>query len=344
MTSGSEVQFRKPAFATERIIGASHVRSGKPCQDDVGVWSVGDIVAVAVADGHGSSRHADVGARLAVQVALETLAKFAVDLGQRATSLTDLYRFAEHPLRVHVVREWAARVRAKAGREDVPLVDYGSTLLFALAAPEFLLIGQLGDGDVLLVGGERQVSTPIPPDPSAFADETPSLCLHESWNALRVRVLPAPSEEALLLLSTDGYSKSYTSDTVFHQIGPDYLDLVRKDGLHGLAPHLRGFLEQVTTQGSGDDIAIALLYWPARAAVAPSVSRSEAPREPVSPAEPPPSAAHEAKSSLSAVMEAGPGTAVEPGLGVHKGVDAGDPVPNPTLEVEKGDARTAEDG
>jgi hypothetical protein len=344
MTSGSEAQHRRPAFATERIIGASHVRSGKPCQDDVGVWSVGDIVAVAVADGHGSSKHADVGARLAVQVALETLARFADDLGQHASSLTDVHRFAEHPFRVHVVREWAARVRAKAGREDVPLIDYGSTLLFALAAPEFLLIGQIGDGDVLLVGGERQVVTPIPPDPSAFADETPSLCLHEAWHALRVRVLPAPREETLLLLSTDGYSKSYASDKVFHQIGPDYLDLVRTDGLHGLAPHLRGFLEQVTTKGSGDDIAVALLYWPARAAVVASVSQPEAPNESVSPAEPPPSAVHETESSVTAVVDTGPGTAVDPGLGVHVRVDAGDRVPTPSVEVEKGNARTAEDG
>lgn len=343
MTSGSEAHLRRPAFATERIVGASHVRSGKPCQDDVGVWSVGDIVAVAVADGHGSSRHADVGARLAVQVALETLARFADDLGQRASSLTEVHRFAEHPLRVHVVREWAARVRSKAGREDVPLVDYGSTLLFALAAPEFLLIGQLGDGDVLLVGSEGRVATPIPPDPSAFADETPSLCLHEAWHALRVSVLPAPREEALLLLSTDGYSKSYASDTVFQQIGPDYLDLVRTDGLHGLAPHLRGFLEQVTTEGSGDDIAVALLYWPGRVAVAPSVSEPDARSGPASPAEPPPSAVHQAES-VTAVVDTVRGTAVEPGLGMHVGVHAGDPVPTPSVEVEKGDARTAEDG
>lgn len=340
MTSGSGVQLNKPAFATERIIGANHVRAGKPCQDEVGVWSVGDIVAVAVADGHGSSKYAEIGARLAVQVTLEILARFAEELGKRASNLTEVHHLAEHPLRVHIVREWAARVRARAGREDVSLIDYGSTLLFALAAPEFLLIGQLGDGDVLMVKGDKPVETPIPPDPSAFADETPSLCLHEAWHALRIQVRPAPQEETLLLLSTDGYSKSYASDAVFYKIGPDYLDLVRTDGLHGLAPHLHGFLEQVTTRGSGDDIAIALLYWPDCAAEEPHTSAPEASSELIQRAEPSLNIAHEAELSSTEVADAEAVVAQDEITPTSNLTD--NAVPTSSVELEDNNARTAE--
>ena len=253
---------RRPAFAVERVIGASHRRTDKPCQDEAGVVAVADTVAIAVADGHGTSRHADVGARLAVQVALGAVVRFAEDLGERASNPHEVRGYAEHPLRVQLVREWAERVRAKAGDDETPLIEYGSTILVALATPDFLLVGQLGDGDVLLVAEDGTVDVPLPADPAAFADETPSLCLPEAWHSFRMRVLPAPSEEALLLLSTDGYGKSYTTDAGFRQIGPDYLDLVRKKGVSGLAPCLKGFLEQVTTRGSGDDIALALLHWP----------------------------------------------------------------------------------
>lgn len=263
MTSGEPdgPAIRTPSFAFERVIGASHLRTGKPCQDEVGVLVAGQSFALAVADGHGSSKHAEVGARLAVQVTLPALVRFAEDLGTRSSNLAEVQRYAEHPLRVQIVREWAARVRGKAGTDEVALLDYGSTLLFALATPSFLMLGQLGDGDVLLVEGDGTTRTPLPADPTAFADETPSLCQHEAWQALRVLVLPPPADESLLLISTDGYSKSYATDAVFHQVGPDYLDLVRADGLSALQPHLRGFLEQVTTQGSGDDIALGLLYW-----------------------------------------------------------------------------------
>lgn len=259
MTSGSRETSRRPAFAFERVIGANHMRSGKPCQDEVGICAVADTIAVAVADGHGSSKHADVGARLAVHVALAALMRFAEDLGERASNLMEVRKYAEHPLRVQIVREWTAQVRAKAGDDETPLLDYGSTILAALATPDFLLVGQLGDGDVLLINEDKTVNVPLPADSAAFADETPSLCLPEAWHSFRMRALPAPSQETLLLLSTDGYSKSYSTDAEFRQIGPDYLDLVRKDGVSGL--NLRGFLEQVTARGAGDDIGLAFLYW-----------------------------------------------------------------------------------
>jgi len=228
----------------------------------VGVFAVGDIVAVAVADGHGSSRFAEVGARLAVSVTLPALVCFAERLGQHSNNLKAVKDFAGHPLRGQIVREWTEQVRAKAGADDAPLVDYGTTLIFALSTPYYLLLGQIGDGDLLLVDGHGEVRTPIPEDPSAFADETPSLCGRDAVHSMRIRVLPAPRAELLLLAATDGYGKSYSSDAVFHQIGPDFLGMVRSDGFYAVAPLLRGFLEQVTSGGSGDDIALAMLYWP----------------------------------------------------------------------------------
>lgn len=259
---------RRPDYAFERVIGASHVRSGKPCQDEAGATAVADVVAVAIADGHGTSKHAEVGARLAVQVALEALVRFSEGLNDPSAGLADArlaeaQRYAEHPLRAQLVREWAARVRTKANDPAASLLDYGSTLTFALSTPHFILVGQIGDGDVLLVAEDGSVTAPLPRDPAAFADETPSLCQSDAWHSLRVRVLPPPTREVLLMLSTDGYSNSYASDDQFRRIGPDYLELVRDEGLAGLQPHLRGFLEQITAQGAGDDIAIALVYWPA---------------------------------------------------------------------------------
>jgi hypothetical protein len=217
-------------------------------------------VALTVADGHGSSKFAEKGAQLAVDVTLQALLQFAENLGESVQQLSAVQAYAVHPLRTQLVREWADQVRAEAG-QDVRLVDFGSTLLFALATESFLLIGQLGDGDILLVD-DSAVHIPLPPDPLAFADETPSLCQKEAWMAIRVRVMPVPKPGSLLIISTDGYSKSYANDTVFQQIGPDYLQMIQTEGLPALKPHLEGFLKEVTSRGSGDDIALGMLYWP----------------------------------------------------------------------------------
>ena len=223
---------------------------------------VSEIVAVAVADGHGTSRHGDIGARLAVQVTLAALVRFSEDLRERASDPFDVGKYAEHPLRAQIVREWKERVRAKAENDAPQLVEYGSTVLAAVATPDFLLLGQLGDGDILLVDEDGTVNVPLPADPGSFADETPSLCLREAEHSFRVKAMPVPERETLLLLSTDGYGNSYPTDTAFKQIGPDYLRLVREHGISGLTPRLKCFLTEVTTQGSGDDIALALLHWP----------------------------------------------------------------------------------
>ena len=253
-----------PWTAIERVIGASHVRSGKPCQDDIGLLSRDGEAIVALADGHGSSRHADIGARLAVSVTLRALSRFAEELGMSTVWRATAQAYAQHPLRVQLVREWTDRVRAHAGRTDVDLVDYGSTMLFALATDEYLLLGQLGDGDILLVDPTGSVSQPFPTAPGSIGDETESLSQRDAWLGMKVQVLARPAPGSLLLLATDGYSKSYRDDETFRRIGPDYLDLIRTDGFHQTVPHLRHFLTELTTKGSGDDIALGMIYWPDR--------------------------------------------------------------------------------
>ena len=220
-------------------------------------------MVVAIADGHGSSLHAEVGARLAVKVATEALLSFVEHLSaELRTDARAAHSFAQHPFRVQLVREWVERVRTNAGSESVALKDYGSTLVFVAVTPELVVFGQLGDGDILVVDGLSGVHRPIPADPTSFAEETLSLCLPEAWSGLRVLVTPLPERETLILISTDGYSKSYASDRDFDEIGPDYLSMVRELGLSGVQTHLDEFLSTVTREGSGDDVTLGLIYVP----------------------------------------------------------------------------------
>ena len=265
MTSGSAepAPARGVSVGGHKVIGAKHVRDGRPCQDDIAVVRAGPIAVVAVADGHGSSIHAEIGARIAVEVASEQLLAFAASLGtEHRADARAVHGLAQDPFRRLLVREWARRVREHAGADDVPLKDYGSTLLFALLTPEFLLLGQLGDGDLIVVDGGGAVSRPLPIDPRCFGEETSSLCLPDAATSLLVLAMPVPDEETLLLISTDGYGKSYQSDADFERIGPDYLAMVREIGMSGVSENLEEFLTAVTTGGSGDDVALGLVYLP----------------------------------------------------------------------------------
>lgn len=61
------------------VIGASHIRSGKPCQDFSMSYSDNDVTILVVCDGHGGSTYcrSEKGASIAANVCKEQLLKFA---------------------------------------------------------------------------------------------------------------------------------------------------------------------------------------------------------------------------------------------------------------------------
>ncbi|WP_212720148.1 MULTISPECIES: protein phosphatase 2C domain-containing protein [unclassified Synechocystis] len=61
----------------QSAIGSFHVETGLPCQDYGAYQTLGkDILIGAVADGAGSAKHSDLGAKVAVETAIQ----FVLDL------------------------------------------------------------------------------------------------------------------------------------------------------------------------------------------------------------------------------------------------------------------------
>jgi serine/threonine protein phosphatase PrpC len=253
------------------IIGATHTRAGKPCQDAI-LWREGDsFVVLAVADGHGSERspHSDKGAHIAVEVAVRLLNDLYTNSVSLPTRLSTLKHYAEDQFPHALVRDWIERVKAdhsisvmgKIQSEKDVLVQYGSTLLAILITPEFLLFLQLGDGDILTVANDGIVTRPIPKDKRLIANETTSLSTPHAWREVQVVFQPLLEElPTLILLSTDGYANSFVSEQDFLKVGVDYLELIREQGLEQVAFHLDEWLTDASIRGSGDDITLGLAF------------------------------------------------------------------------------------
>ncbi|HLL53627.1 MAG TPA: PP2C family serine/threonine-protein phosphatase [Myxococcaceae bacterium] len=256
----------EPLVGGRRVIGARHLREGRPCQDALLFEQRAGVVVLAVADGHGSSPRGGEGAELAVRTAVELLFEFyeALDPERRAKPERVL-ELAREPLRRKLAQEWARRVRESAGEppsgQDV-LREHGTTLLAALVAPELMLFAQLGDGDLLVTFQDGHVERGVEADPLSFADETASLCLPQAWLSMRVAVWPRSAEELLLLLSTDGCANSYQSNEAFERIGPDLLAWVHERGLSRVCAELDEWLPDLSRRGSGDDITVGMIQVP----------------------------------------------------------------------------------
>ena len=276
---------RRWSILAQSVRGAIHSRRDEPNQDAIETFAVPGAkspLIVALSDGHGSPRsfRSERGAQFAVCVAVAESKRLLADL---SGSVAAIRSEAETILPTAIVSRWSARVyedvtehpfTAKERRRFVsmygtvawrelrqnPLFAYGATLLLAVATRTFLLMAQLGDGDIITISSSGCPTRPMPDDPRLFAGETTSLCLPDAAESFSVIVRPMKEDRPdLVLLSTDGYANSYEDDDGFLRVGSDFLSILREDSVESVQADLETWLEEVSREGSGDDITVGVL-------------------------------------------------------------------------------------
>lgn len=260
--------------------GASHEAAGTSNQDavhSVGLECLGaGAVVAAVSDGHGDRRHfrSDRGARFAV----ETACRCSADLAGRLECLDDaaeLEGLLVATLVPTILEQWRSAVNAdvqrapfthaeearRAARNDAPVMAYGTTLLMAIGGRDWVLLAQIGDGDVIAMRPDGDVTVPIPCDPSLDGLRTTSLCQPSALDAFRVAVIDRSlTELAGVLLATDGFGNAQAADRWEGAVGADLVDMIRTRGVEWIAAQLPEWLARcASSQGSADDATVALL-------------------------------------------------------------------------------------
>lgn len=282
----------QPAKFAWRVIGrsvrgAAHIRSGLPNQDRISWWPAsgnGIPLILAVSDGHGSNKafRSEVGAELAVRAAESVCQAFLAGQSEPLNA-SAVKRWGEENLPRELVRRWTDYVAddlankpftkteleqlvAKEGtdqrRQAVinPVRAYGATILTVLLTEAFVLYSQLGDGDILAVDENGEVSRPLPKDQRLLANETTSLSSEKAWRDFHAHFqVLAAQPPALVLVATDGYANSFPNDAEFLKVGPDLLKGLREEGLDKVNAELEGWLTDASTIASGDDITVGIL-------------------------------------------------------------------------------------
>ena len=295
----------------ETVPGASHLRAGVPNQDailQVRESGRGLPVVVSISDGHGSDKcfRSDRGSRFAVKEAARLVGEF-LDRSRGLADPAGLESRARDYLPAEFVRRWREAVKADLearpftkeeleavekkdgprGRklvEEHPPLAYGATSLTVAVEESYVLYLQLGDGEILNVNEAGEVARALPEDERLFANETTSLCTVDAEKNFRVRVQKLEGRPpALILLSTDGYVNSFSDSAGFFKVGSDLLEMLREDGFDPISASLKGWLEEATRVGSGDDCTLGLICRMdavSKKDVKPSAESVEAPETP----------------------------------------------------------------
>jgi len=329
--------------------GAVHRSAGRANQDSVahraGTTRSGET-AIAVADGHGHSRHfrSATGSALAVTVGCRVGSRLAASLaGPVGSRRVEAAVRSELPQTV--VREWRAAVAehltahpytadeqaALDSAGDGPEIPYGSTLLLAVTWSHWLACAQIGDGDMLAVCPDGRSFAPVPPGVLPVGHRTTSLCQPDALDAFRVGVRDLDEDEVLaLLLATDGYGNSQVADPWQPEVGRDLARLAAERDHHWFARQVPRWAQRcASADGSGDDTTIALLLHPDAMAMAARAGGTETPQPqplpgPAEPATVPPA------GPAPPDQPAPPPPTAAPGAGIRRPSRGGAPPGRPT--------------
>lgn len=276
----------------ESVRGASHKRKSLPNQDAIKISFDHQLpIILAISDGHGSAKsfRSQTGSEIAVNKAIEAIQELFPTISEQIEQqsfrpFSETVNLLENILPRKIVHKWKECIdnqsaiteeewenleqqegkKAKQLVVENPTIAYGATLLCVFVTDFFILYLQLGDGDILCVNEEGQVTRPLPPDERLLANETTSLCLKNAWKDFRIHIEPYPpattkKKPVLILVSTDGYGNSYASEEDLCEVAREHLDHIRQYGVEKIEKELSQLLEEVSTKGSGDDITLGMI-------------------------------------------------------------------------------------
>jgi serine/threonine protein phosphatase PrpC len=275
--------------------GFSHIQKGMPCQDAAACYPVRPKPSVgfaAVADGHGGAKYfrSDTGSHLAVRTAERELQNFHKCFFQAGpdkpapldASKIDGRLLEKNIVRIEqdIIRRWREAVEKHArdnpwteselafcAENKIALPDtenlfsvYGTTLVAALAMPDFWFATQIGDGLCVVLDQDGKPRAAIPPDEEQGFGYTNSICAANAaekfQRAFAVYAGSAPISG--ITVATDGVADSFTPD--------DYLAFtaeLRKNFIRtpkDTAKELQAYLATLSERGSRDDCAIAGIF------------------------------------------------------------------------------------
>lgn len=259
------------------IRGYSHIKEDRICED----YSIGGRIQnsyfVIVADGHGGEDYfrSDKGSKLACVCAEECLKEFINNINLNNPKI-DIDEVITH-LGMSIISLWNDRVlgdikknpfsdlelekatekfKDRLLREERREVPYGTTLIVALKIQEYIILMQVGDGNIVLVDNNNKVLDVMEEDENCFLNATTSLCDSNVIENFRYKVLKEENINAVFI-GTDGIDNSFTDKSQLFNFYLSTLSVFQSKTYEDALDEVIDFLPSLSKRGSRDDISMA---------------------------------------------------------------------------------------
>lgn len=210
---------KKIKLFTARRKGTKHVLEKTPCQDYCLATSVNGCTVLADADGVSSCEHSDVGSKLACDAVVKTVAMASKSCRSEDTLIERLMSVS---FREKLVSIWIKLVMEEISKKNIQssaeqlkeFSKYGSTIMFAVITKNWIVTGNLGDGQILVFNDSYGVKLRVhaPKDSSRVRCLANERCAREDF---QIEKYPRNLFNGVLL-STDGMYESLDKGTHFY--------------------------------------------------------------------------------------------------------------------------------
>ncbi len=247
------------AVATS-VTGASHGKTGAPCQDSYRLeilTDLGPVVILIASDGAGSASRSEEGSARACQELADNIRLFLEKRG----ALKDVTR----ELASIWIESAAEAVQRAANEEGLALREFACTLLAAVVSDEHALFVQIGDGAIVfLASGEDDWCIASWPQHGEYLNTTRFLTEPASREAFEFTLAALPVYEvAVFTDGIEGLVLHYATQTVHSPFFDGMFPAVRASETPGfneaLSQQLASYLSSpAITERADDDITLLM--------------------------------------------------------------------------------------
>jgi hypothetical protein len=209
-------------------VGTSHLSLNLPCQDfgDYLILDDGMGIAGAVADGAGSARLSELGAKCAVRTALEFIRinkpikavhqkpnlrsliftipnKFAKQSPTKTLTTLDM---VAQKFFTDLTKKIIQALQNEAEKQVCELGDLACTFVAFVATPDWVIAMQIGDGFIVVRQQDKQdYELVFEPDKGEYANETTFVTSSNALREMQVKVIKSACD--FVCASTDGLER-----------------------------------------------------------------------------------------------------------------------------------------
>jgi len=248
---------------TRSSVGISHRKQQMPCQD-YGDWKImNNVIIGAVADGAGSAKYADIGAKLAVKTVLGYLTGIEAWLQKRKRFYhsSPLSEPEARKVFAKTVKKVLSALQKQATQEGYAIADLACTLLVVIGTPTSVAAMQIGDGFIVVRCQSSEPQLLFQPEKGEYLNQTTFVTSANALESMQVSVCLGQQE--FICVATDGLERvairmsDWTPFTPFFQPLEEYLRensiLDRED------EYLMNFLDSDRLNARTDDDKTLLL-------------------------------------------------------------------------------------